>query len=892
MEEETQHPQAILYRFGEFTFSTSSQRLMQGEAELDVENKVREGLLYFLEHAGETVTREEILLGVWGNTHKTDQSVTTLVNKLRGLLGAAAIGTVHGIGYRFDLPVQTRIERRPAPQLGLKAGDRVPHRPNWQLCSALVGGFHPDVWLGEHGKTGERRVFKFAADADGLRHLKREVTLSRLIAAEPDLAEAFIRIQDWQLDEPPYFIEAPWVGPDLAQWAEDGKLAALGLQQRLALVATLAENMGRAHALGMIHKDLKPANLLVATDEQGQLQRLVIGDFGSGRLLSVAGLEALGITKLGFTQSTLGDDSSQSGTALYLAPELLAGESPTTQADVYSLGILLFQMVIGDLRRPLGEGWQARVDDPLLREDIAAAVQENPRLRLDSALELAQRLRTLDTRHEARLQAQTAAAVAAAMREKLARQRARRPWQWAAAAMLTAGILASTAFAVRSEHERRLAESALVKAEIAAANTQAVADFMTHELFRYDGTQNTTAQIETLHELLRQATTRTGTYGSVKPTIDYYLGALFMSLNDVDAAIDMLQRAIAETKDDEARMNWQGTLLDFMSRYGRSGADELANTLASSLADSPDPWPVSAAYGLGGYYYFQGKLAEAIGMYEHAWAGRDYPSTVWSSIEAGAVTSLASAYYGIGRFDDARRTIVAFLDAHDRGLIPLEPYHLLGLQLLGALEMHDGHYAEALTALLAVESRVVELFPPTATMRLGIRNDIAVVLQKLDRYDEALARFDIAIAERKEILGPASIFTLMSITEYVQTALLASKPDLALAQSEAALLATQALADTDQLRVLAKLVRAENLLALDRLDEARALMDGIHLDEVPNQTAKLLLPQRMQALRIKLASLSGDAVDPAAVQALQEDIVALTDRRNYLVRSLESLKTR
>ena len=91
-----------------------------------------------------------------------------------------------------------------------------------------------------------------------------------------------------------------------------------------------------------------------------------------------------------------------SGTRLYMAPELLEGKRPTLQADVYALGVMLYQLVVGDLTHALAPGWQLDVDDQLLAEDIAAAVDGHPERRLGNALRLAERLRTLEQRRQQR----------------------------------------------------------------------------------------------------------------------------------------------------------------------------------------------------------------------------------------------------------------------------------------------------------------------------------------------------------------------------------------------------------------------------------------------------------------------------------------------------------
>ncbi len=81
-----------------------------------------------------------------------------------------------------------------------------------------------------------------------------------------------------------------------------------------------------------------------------------------------------------------------------MAPEVLEGRPATTQSDIYSLGVVLYQLVSGDFSRVVAPGWERGVEDELLREDIAACVDGDPERRLGSAGDLARRLRSLDER--------------------------------------------------------------------------------------------------------------------------------------------------------------------------------------------------------------------------------------------------------------------------------------------------------------------------------------------------------------------------------------------------------------------------------------------------------------------------------------------------------------
>ena len=104
-----------------------------------------------------------------------------------------------------------------------------------------------------------------------------------------------------------------------------------------------------------------------------------VADFGVAVPLEAERLANPGFTVLGMTETP--SSSGMAGTRLYTAPELLEGRGATVQADVYALGVVLFQLVVGDFRRSLAAGWERKIEDPLLVSDIAAAVDGSPERR-------------------------------------------------------------------------------------------------------------------------------------------------------------------------------------------------------------------------------------------------------------------------------------------------------------------------------------------------------------------------------------------------------------------------------------------------------------------------------------------------------------------------------
>ncbi len=332
---------------------------------------------------------------------------------------------------------------RPAPD------QRIPLRPNWVLEQRIGTGGFGEVWLASHEKTHEKRVFKFCLEADRLRSLKREITLFRLLKEALGHRDDIARVLDCNFEEAPYFLESEYTeGGNLIEWAEEqGGLSVVPLATRLELVAQVAEALAAAHSVGVLHKDVKPANVLVRSDQDGR-PKAQLTDFGIGRLLDASMLSDRGITLMGMTEMLpCGEESLTGGTYLYMAPEVIEGKPATVQADVYALGVMLYQMVVGDFAHPLSTGWRRDVPDEILADDVARLVDGSPERRPGSAAEVADGLRRLDERR-------------AELAARRARERAQRRWKLFASigALATVVLIIVSLLAVQATQARREAD--------------------------------------------------------------------------------------------------------------------------------------------------------------------------------------------------------------------------------------------------------------------------------------------------------------------------------------------------------------------------------------------------------------------------------------------------
>lgn len=164
-----------------------------------------------------------------------------------------------------------------------------------------------------------------------------------------------------------YHITEYLEGQSLRQWINDQPLASLGELRNF--ISQIAEGMRAFHRLEMIHQDLKPDNILI--DSDGTLK---IIDFGSTR---ISGVEEI--------NSSL-DRTTPQGTINYSAPEYLNGETGTNQSDIFSLGVIAYELVTG--RLPHGESDKPRPANKL-RYTPATEHNEKIPLWVDAALKKA-----------------------------------------------------------------------------------------------------------------------------------------------------------------------------------------------------------------------------------------------------------------------------------------------------------------------------------------------------------------------------------------------------------------------------------------------------------------------------------------------------------------------
>ena len=225
----------------------------------------------------------------------------------------------------------------------------------YRLGERLGGGAVADVYQALDDRL-QRSVAIKVFRGDAAEQLQRHEAEMRTLAAldHPSLVTVF----DAGTDEAtgrPFLVMQLVEGPTLGDELRSGPLRP---DNAARYGAELAEALGYVHERGLVHRDVKPANVLISSDG-----RVHLADFGIARLVDSA------------HETKTGDVL---GTPAYFAPEQVAGETVGPPADIYALGIVLFEALTG--RRPY-EGGAVEVAmarlarDPEIPADLPAGWQ-------------------------------------------------------------------------------------------------------------------------------------------------------------------------------------------------------------------------------------------------------------------------------------------------------------------------------------------------------------------------------------------------------------------------------------------------------------------------------------------------------------------------------------
>ena len=245
-------------------------------------------------------------------------------------------------------------------------GNRLGH---YLVLDKLGSGGMGDVYLAEDTKLNRRVALKFLRPAVAEARDSRARFLREARAAAALNHPNIVHLYSVEEADDVVFITMELVqGRSLRQLLSEG--TGLPLAKTISFAAQMAEGLACAHAAGIVHRDLKPGNLMVTDGE-----RVKILDFGVAKFVEpISTADPEGAT-------TSEDESSGGravGTAGYMSPEQALGRPVDARADLFALGVVLFEMATG--RAPFQGDTAAAVFDQLLNRLQPSLLTLNPTL--------------------------------------------------------------------------------------------------------------------------------------------------------------------------------------------------------------------------------------------------------------------------------------------------------------------------------------------------------------------------------------------------------------------------------------------------------------------------------------------------------------------------------
>ncbi len=687
----------------------------------------------------------------------------------------------------------------PFPAMIKGGGDKIPSETagqgigRYKLLEIIGEGGFGTVWMAEQREPVKRKVaLKIVKLGMDTKQIVARFEVERQALAmmdHPNIARVF----DAGSTETgrPYFVMELVKGRPILEYADS---AQLDTKARLNLFALVCNAIQHAHQKGIIHRDIKPGNVLVTMHDGVPVPKVI--DFGIAKAINQE-----------LTQKTLFTEYHHLiGTPVYMSPEQaeMSGLDIDTRSDVYSLGVLLYELLTGTppfahkelMERGFGEMMRIiREDTPhkpstrlstlgessaitaeqrhtdikklglVLRGDldwiVMKCLEKDRTRRYETAIGLSEDI----VRH---LNDEPVIAGPPSQSYKLSkfikRNRGRVIAACLVSAVLVLGVAGTSYGMIWAMHERDVAKDAQAELVERADELQLVSDFQSTQLGDIDPQRMgitlrravlDAVEDETLEQLEADIAGVNFTSIAMSTLEDTVFSRTIDAIDSQFADQPLLQSQLLQSLSETL----QALGLVFVAQDPQSRALEIRR----ATLGNDDPKTIDSMISMGSLLQAQGKLDEADSYYTEALdisrrvLGDDHPGTFIAISNMGALREKQ------GRLSEAEAYIQDALEGRRRVLGDDHPSTLTSVNFMGLLRSGQGNYAEAESYYLEVLEGRRRVFGDDHPQTLNSIRNVASILRIRRKLSQAEPFYREAIDGYRRVYGDDHPDTLLSL---------------------------------------------------------------------------------------------------------------------------------